>query len=306
MDIILRVVTGFFAFASIIVRFVDDSDVADPKAQLSALLKVLYGIDDVGLHNPLQALDHFYGQIFSQVPAHSLPTTLRILACCISERESPRSPGDFVVKNLWIFLGLEQAEFYSALKKLHSVIKVPSVEDVLKEPLSFYHKSLLDYLSNPHRSGKFSISERKAGAVIRAAVLNMKNHVLVCSSGPECELLQLINQFYFFLKCTTHSLRPCFTTDVKPQDYLHSSMILGQWGVVDHFPLQFPSNVDVADSYLVEAIREFRYDLLTNRNSKDWSFLYNFLSLLFLKVLYFPFHCLILITKYLGFEVSSR
>lgn len=198
-DIIAKAASGLFVFASTVIRVVGDPTVGNPDGQLKSLLSMLKGLDDVGVNNPLEALDIFYSRILAQVPDHVLSITIQILGLCVykdSFRVFKRD--EFSAEQVWVFLGIDQGFFYSALQKLHSVIRVPPPEDAPREGPSFYHKSFSDYLSNRRRSGQFFLAQPKIVTLVAANTLRLYNHVLTYTH-PICEL------FCWVLKLTLTS-----------------------------------------------------------------------------------------------------
>jgi len=61
--------SGLFAFASTVVRFVDDADAGDPSSQLRLCMKALGGSHTSVDRNPYHALDLLYQRILSSVPS---------------------------------------------------------------------------------------------------------------------------------------------------------------------------------------------------------------------------------------------
>lgn len=126
---------------------------AAPASRFDALLSFLHGVH-VGAPNPLEALDSLYTAILLDVPANVLHITKRILGALIF------LPSPFgSAQGLCNFLHVDQASFYNAFRKLHSVVDVPSPEAALQWHLRFYHTSFEDYLCDPSRSGKFAIEQ---------------------------------------------------------------------------------------------------------------------------------------------------
>ncbi len=146
---------GHFGFASTALRYIGDLTNAIPMARLDKLLFFLRGIE-VETTNPLEALDALYSRIFDDAPAEFLPTIKRILGYAVFLYND-----DYVdrVQPMCNFLHIDQATFYSAFRKLHSVVQVPSPEAARNTQLRFYHTSFVDFLRDPHRSGKFAVSE---------------------------------------------------------------------------------------------------------------------------------------------------
>lgn len=144
-----RAASGYFMFASSILQFVDNER-QDPKGQLAASLKFLDGVAASGGPHPLQPLDRLYQQILSDVHQNILPITLRILRLCAEGWRTPRSIANH--------LGIDLSLFYSALRGLHSVLRIPPPKAHIKD-LQFYHPSFPEFLRDPNRSGRFTTKE---------------------------------------------------------------------------------------------------------------------------------------------------
>ncbi|KAF9442663.1 hypothetical protein P691DRAFT_464589 [Macrolepiota fuliginosa MF-IS2] len=113
----------------------------------------LGGGGTVGAINPLHALDLLYRKILTDIPADVLPTTMRILGLLVLY--SPRLSTEDQAR----FLNLDQAFFYRALQQLHSVVYVPSTDE-LNSSLHIYHASFSDFLKDSNRCDKFSLNEK--------------------------------------------------------------------------------------------------------------------------------------------------
>ncbi|KAF9450388.1 hypothetical protein P691DRAFT_472364 [Macrolepiota fuliginosa MF-IS2] len=172
-DLISYASSGLFVFASTSVRVVGDPNVGDPDTQLRLLSSILWGLDEAGIHSPLEALDIFYTRILSRVSDFHLPIVMHFLGFCSYSR--PRS-----VQGIASLYPVEQGVFYSAMQKLHSVVKVPPPEDASKKFISFYHKSFEDYLQDPRRSGKYHPSWSKFITTAVTKGLPLYNHFLTC------------------------------------------------------------------------------------------------------------------------------
>ncbi|KAF5346544.1 hypothetical protein D9756_010035 [Leucocoprinus leucothites] len=146
--------SGHHGFASFILRFIGDRDYDDPSGRLEVCLRFLNCAGGENA-NPLRALDLLYTQILSDVPIDILPTTQRILG--LIAFYGARLMTNIALAN---FLGLDQASFYRALRHLHSVVFVPPAEYAHSSSIQVYHKSFIDYLKDPTRSGKFVLDER--------------------------------------------------------------------------------------------------------------------------------------------------
>lgn len=158
---LLHIVSSLFVFASTVLKYVADSTYANPVDRFSTLMQFLKHAEGASTVNPLVTLDLLYMQILTDVPNSIFPTTRRILSYFaflprISSTPSPKS-----AQALCNFLRLDQHIFYTALRKLYSVIEVPVPEDAAKSPLRFYHASFEDFLLDSTRSGKFFIDKQR-------------------------------------------------------------------------------------------------------------------------------------------------
>ncbi len=149
--------SGLFVLASAILNYLGDPMYENPATRLVTLLGFMKNASRVGAKNPLEALDLFYSTIFNEILDEVLPITRRILGHHVFLEENDFATPAQVLCN---FLNIDQGTFYGALRKLHSVIRVPSPEDAFHTTLQFYHTSFHDYLYDPVRSGKFAIANR--------------------------------------------------------------------------------------------------------------------------------------------------
>ncbi len=154
-----KTASGLFILASTIVIYLGDPVYANPTARLIDFLQFMGNAHAVGTKNPLEALDLFYSNIFSQVPDDILPITKRLLGHHLTLQ---RCTGAFSARVLCNFLNIDQATFYSALRKLHSVVNVHPPEEVNQGSFRFHHASFQDYLCDPFRSGKYGINWAEA------------------------------------------------------------------------------------------------------------------------------------------------
>ncbi|KAF5351183.1 hypothetical protein D9756_008263 [Leucocoprinus leucothites] len=163
--VILRISSGHFQVATVVVNYVNDPIAQDPVKQLNTLVAFLEGAEKIGIDNPLAALDLIYTRILLSVGA-------RLGSA----------------QTLCNFLRLEQSMFYSALSRLHSVLRVPIPEDAYTNQLSFYHASFEDYLRDPIRSGKFVLEEDWAFEVAAKTYLEWYQVIIVSSKTATSEI----------------------------------------------------------------------------------------------------------------------
>lgn len=154
--IIASAASGLFIYASTIIKFIDDPDLVSPKAQLQIVMEFIKNSPVTAgpnLPNPLKPLDTLYHQILSRVHNSILPVTLQLLGACAFHPHLP-------VLQLANLLNLTQEQFYSALRRVHSVIDVPLQGRASIDHLRFFHTSFVEFLRNPSRSAPFSLNTR--------------------------------------------------------------------------------------------------------------------------------------------------
>ncbi|KAJ6509766.1 hypothetical protein DFH09DRAFT_942263 [Mycena vulgaris] len=149
--------SGYFIYAATIIKFVDDRDFR-PTERLAAVVQNLP--TECGT-SPFHALDELYLQILHDVPFQS-----RIIALlCVIVHGSILRLSRVHIEDL---LDLEPGDLARALRRLHSLLLVPSNGD----EISLHHKSFRDFLLDPNRSGVFylGLERRKelARSVLRA------------------------------------------------------------------------------------------------------------------------------------------
>lgn len=149
---IARASSGLFSFTDTILRFIGDQEQGDPAAQLEICLRFINNLTLPGAINPLHALDLLYRQVLSDVPAHILPTTMRILGFCILYPSH-----SFTACELSNFLCLSRGSFYTALQNLHSVLDIPTPPHCFERRIGLYHASFGEFLKNPRRSGHLAL-----------------------------------------------------------------------------------------------------------------------------------------------------
>ncbi|KAJ7888289.1 hypothetical protein B0H13DRAFT_2042505 [Mycena leptocephala] len=133
--------SGYFIYASTVVKFVDDKNYRPSKR-----LEAITNISGTGSKSPFSALDELYCQILSAVPDnHHLVPILRVIEYFIYP------PGLEQIDEL---LGLEDGETELSLRSLHSVLKFWGRGDP-----TFIHASFSDFLCDPSRAGSFYIGD---------------------------------------------------------------------------------------------------------------------------------------------------
>ncbi|KAJ3574377.1 hypothetical protein NP233_g1813 [Leucocoprinus birnbaumii] len=215
--VISRAADGHFVVASVAEKYVGDRVVRNPEAQLGSLVNILRGLSNAGVNNPLEALDAFYTRILGKVPERAWPVVGSVLALSayhldlafVEELASRLN----TTEQLWIFLGITQYDFYSAMETLHSVLDVPSPEDARNKPITFYHKSFPDYLMNERRSGKFSVYREQVYLCYLACVFNRLNITLQAGRSKRRNADKASIQYYRKLR---NDLRFFYRFRLKP------------------------------------------------------------------------------------------
>ncbi|KAJ7442968.1 hypothetical protein FB451DRAFT_1413884 [Mycena latifolia] len=138
--------SGYFIYASTIIKFVDDKDFR-PTDRLGVILGIT--ALDAGSGSPFSALDQLYTQILSDVPAR--PQVVRILTFVAAGLQH----STVGIPKIEQLLQLRSGDVRLTLRRLQSVIELPLTEDA---PLTVHHASFLDFLWDPLRSGTFCAS----------------------------------------------------------------------------------------------------------------------------------------------------
>ncbi|KAJ7444540.1 hypothetical protein B0H11DRAFT_2249825 [Mycena galericulata] len=145
MDNLVNKSSGYFIYASTIIKYIDDKNFR-PKNRLEIIL----GIKERGLASPFDTLDQLYVHILSEVPLESRSQLLQILTI-LGSRVHPTFMSVSEVEQL---LELHPGDLRLVLRNLHSVIKVPEASDSFRD-ITVHHASFLDFLNDPTRSGPF-------------------------------------------------------------------------------------------------------------------------------------------------------
>ncbi|KAJ7874275.1 hypothetical protein B0H13DRAFT_1633171, partial [Mycena leptocephala] len=161
--------SGYFIYAATVIKFIDDRDFR-PSERLDTIVHNLPSDSD----HPLHALDKLYTYILSSVPKRSL--LLDILCVIANFTSLPLTPG-----RIEDVLGLKSGDVRLAVRRLHSILQVPSRDS---EPISCHHASFHDFLVDPIRSGEFCIHTQPQRIKLARAILKayQKSHPCVpCS-----------------------------------------------------------------------------------------------------------------------------
>jgi hypothetical protein len=143
--------SGYFVYASTVIRFIDDKYFR-PTERLAVILT------PTDSKAPFETLDQLYIQILSGVPNQFRSSLLDILQCMIISRFERDS---FQIDRL---LELPPGETQLILRCLHSVLNFE------EDAISVHHASFLDFLEDPQRSLNFHIQLENCMNVARAVL----------------------------------------------------------------------------------------------------------------------------------------
>ncbi|KAF8140720.1 hypothetical protein K438DRAFT_699803 [Mycena galopus ATCC 62051] len=154
---LVRKSSGYFIFASTIIKFIDDKDFRPTER-----LKVIMGIKESDGGSPFAALDQLYTQILSQVKAR--PLLLRLLTIMGTNFQSIISGTDFecTVSRIEQLLQLEPGDVKLTLRALQSLVYTSESGSNHANWRSdghifFHHASFHDFLQDPQRAGIYYI-----------------------------------------------------------------------------------------------------------------------------------------------------
>ncbi|KAJ7181556.1 hypothetical protein C8R43DRAFT_869456, partial [Mycena crocata] len=160
LNLLVEKSSGYFIYASTVVKFVDDSDFR-PADRLAAIVKNVPNSSDL---QPFEALDMLYTQILQSVPARL--RLVRIL--CVFDKFKHLSLGD--IEQL---LELRQGDVRLSLQRLHSLLQVPLSDD---QTIAAHHASFWDFLADPSRSGEFCVNTLQRHNELTRSVLRVLSH----------------------------------------------------------------------------------------------------------------------------------
>ncbi|KAF9444223.1 hypothetical protein P691DRAFT_736830 [Macrolepiota fuliginosa MF-IS2] len=152
---IIKASSGFFAFASILMKYLS---MGRPVSRLKFVIAI---VDKSTLYpdripqEPLPSLDMQYTQIMMDIPEEQLSITKSLLGYYCLIREWTIS-GEGLVEACNI-LGLCQDDAYDALYRLRSVLGYPSPWMAQFDGVKFFHVSFLDFLLDHTRSQNYYI-----------------------------------------------------------------------------------------------------------------------------------------------------
>ncbi|KAF9450243.1 hypothetical protein P691DRAFT_758326 [Macrolepiota fuliginosa MF-IS2] len=159
--------SGLFVFAQVIIRFVEDSVVRNPVAQLRCVISIISKVPLSQLQrNPLAVLDALYGEILLKIPHDLLKAAKDLIASLIFLTRKDVDVYDISLSRICNFLSIARDDAVTVLSHLHSVLYFPTTHDIGKTRPCFYHASFQDFLEDPSRSREYSIDIRESGSAL--------------------------------------------------------------------------------------------------------------------------------------------
>ena len=178
---------GQFIYASTVIKFVD-SPQHRPVERLDAVLRLHNAVGDI----PFAELDCLYRHVFSSV--HNFRNVTRILgallfASRLFSKRMPSGAGELPIpvtdpRFLEELLSLNRGDVSFILADLHSIINIPDTRRstvpasanirTVESGIRIIHPSLVDFLTDRSRAGKFFINSVKSHAdLARACCRNL-------------------------------------------------------------------------------------------------------------------------------------
>ncbi|KAJ7626998.1 hypothetical protein FB45DRAFT_920465 [Roridomyces roridus] len=199
VELLVEKSSGYFIYAATVIKFIDDPDFR-PTDRLETILRMGEPEDE----SPFAALDQLYIQILEAAPARSRQQLLPILSVLALQL-------GLSVPHIEQLLGLKTGDARLTLRRVHSVIKVPS-DPKSSDPLQTHHASFLDFLNDQSRARAFHVGvgsihlQRLAADILKAfacptddPVLNAIGHLagqieleVLTSASPSTELFDYL------------------------------------------------------------------------------------------------------------------
>ncbi|KAF7763909.1 hypothetical protein Agabi119p4_8446 [Agaricus bisporus var. burnettii] len=161
---------GLFAYADTVTKYIGDLNAGSPVSQFSDVLKVIDNhpmTDILREEHPMALLDALYARILSNVPAkvsmHARKLVLALASRWHGAFAGPSyRPGSKTFVTLCNWLAMTPDEAYAAVNQLQSFLRTPKRDKAHEEKLEPFHKSFIDYVSDPSRSNLFTDMRHEA------------------------------------------------------------------------------------------------------------------------------------------------
>ncbi|KAF7362955.1 WD40 repeat-like protein [Mycena venus] len=181
LDLLLEKSSGYFIYASTVIKFIDDRDFR-PTERLSMVVD--WQNIPADSNRPFEALDQLYTQILST--ARARPRLVRIL-CVLAH--FPK----LYLAEIEQLLELDHGDLRLSLRRLHSVLQVPSDDSAI----SVYHASFRDFLADPARSNEFCVGTLERRKELAYSVLKAMYDVSTSDPLPSNS-----NNLFWWLGCS--------------------------------------------------------------------------------------------------------
>ncbi|KXN81275.1 hypothetical protein AN958_05362 [Leucoagaricus sp. SymC.cos] len=156
---------GYFAFAAVLVRFIEDPNVANPIDQLKWVMRAITRIllSRKQIRNPLAVLDELYTEILEGIKPEIFQVTRQILCASMFLDRKGLHRGYWCLALICNSLSITRDAALTSLRPLYSVVKLAKVGSTRPR---FYHTSFRDFLQDPLRSRAYSIDPGLVGGDI--------------------------------------------------------------------------------------------------------------------------------------------
>ncbi|KAJ7137965.1 hypothetical protein C8R44DRAFT_695208 [Mycena epipterygia] len=144
LSMLVKKSSGYFVFASTVIKFIDDKNFR-PTEQL----KLIQNLVPSDSESPFGVLDQLYIQILSGVPKRNRPKLSNILCAIANFSLHP--------EHIDQLLGLSPGDVRLIIRRLHSVLNVPSEPCENEDAICMHHASFLDFLHDEQRSTVFHV-----------------------------------------------------------------------------------------------------------------------------------------------------
>ncbi len=190
--------SGLFAFAKTVVRYIDDPHVCDPITQLATVVSVTGGLAP----GSLSALHALYFAILEGIPKAMMPIlklllhlhTIKGPLAILSGDGTSNSGDDEPLVFMATLFDLQQHTVYAVLRKLHSVIWVPPLEESGRQGIKFYHASFPDYLKTLSGDYQYNATDltTKLWSVLFKVLHEGDSSCELCNLGTPCPILTVV------------------------------------------------------------------------------------------------------------------
>lgn len=146
---------GFFIFAVVVVRFIQDPSIGNPIDRLADVRSTIQKTTPLDRRstgpNPFATLDMMYTEILQRISSETYEDTRRLLAYCFFKQPN------YSLVQICNLMGIERHIAYVALQNLHSVLNIPPPDLAYQYNVRAFHRSFADFLLDTKRSQNFGI-----------------------------------------------------------------------------------------------------------------------------------------------------